>query len=104
MAGLEASLKNRPAVFVERVEMPLAEFPRDLDDDLPNILIFDLALPHLLGFSLGSLVAALCEGTDLLLIGLDSNSSKAVVLTGSRRRILCADDLSQILLAYPVGG
>ncbi len=99
IAGLEASLRNRPAVIVERVETPLAAVPRDSEDNVPGILIFDLASSDPIDLPLGSLIAALREGIDLLLLGLDSNSSEAVVLTGSRRRILCAEDLNQLLFA-----
>jgi DNA-binding NarL/FixJ family response regulator len=99
IAGLEASLRTRPSLVVERAESSLVEVPRDLQDDLPRVVIFDLASPALPNFPLASLVAVLREGIDLHLVGLDPNSSKAVVLSGHRRRILSADELNQLLFA-----
>jgi len=99
MAGLEASLRTRPSIVVERAETPLTELPRCPEDGLPSILIFDLASSDLPDFPLGSLIAALRDGIDLLLVGLDSNNAKAVVLTGRRRRILSAEELNQLLFA-----
>jgi len=99
IASLEASLRTRPSLVVERAESSLAEVPRDSEDGLPSVVIFDLASPALPNLPLASLVAALREGIDLHLVGLDPNTSKAVVLTGHRRRILSADELDQLLFA-----
>lgn len=97
MAGLEASLRQQPALDVERVDISRESADEELGSRRPSVVIFDLTSPQALAFPLQSLIALLRERVDLSLIGLDPNSATAIVLSGRQHPVLSAEDLQALL-------
>lgn len=92
IAGLEASLKDKPGLDVVRIEAPLLYVAERVKALRPDVVIFDIntvnpdhALP------------LLREHPGLALIGLDVNSNKVIVFSSQPYQTLTADDLVQVI-------
>jgi DNA-binding NarL/FixJ family response regulator len=97
MAGVEASLRDRPEMDARRIDATSSDVAQRLDALQPDVVIFDLTAadsplsdPHFPA-------AILQQGPGISLIGLDPNSNKALVLSGHERTVLAANDLAQAI-------
>ncbi len=85
------SLEQRPGLHVIRAGT-WAEASRALAEQVPDVLIFDLSQDHE-----SHILPLLFKNAELLLIGLDPECNRAVLLSGREARSLTLDRLVQIV-------
>ena len=92
MAGLAASLQANQDVDVLRIPAFSAALAQDPDEQAPRVIAFDLAEVT------GDLaVALLRERPGLMLIGVDTDSDRLLVLSGPAERVLSVADLVKVI-------
>lgn len=96
LAGMQASLGDSPGVEIVCLGEPSVDLVTTLCELKPAVLIFDLdgAWPDV--------PLPVLQQLNLLLIGLDANSSTALVLFGRLHRALNVSDLLQVITAHLV--
>ena len=92
IAGVEASLADRPGLDVVRVDATLPDAEQRLVGLRPGVVIFDLTVPDS-----PSAVSFLKEHPGLSLIGLDPNSDTVYVLSSQQHTVLTAGDLARVI-------
>jgi len=97
MAGVEASLKDRPDMDARRIDAAPLDVMQQLGALQPDVVIFDLTAPDSLFSDSQFPTAILQKHPGLSLIGLDPNSNKALVLSGEEHTVLAANDLAQAI-------
>jgi len=92
MATIGASLQEKPEFQVQQIEGLLPDIIDKLDAAPPDAILFDLAKaqPHFL-------IPLLRNHPKIMLIGVDLESNKMLVLSGEQSRLLTADDLVQVI-------
>lgn len=98
IAGLVASLKVLPGLDVQHVEGHTDRLQEKLSAWQPEVLVLELdALQHYLPLSM------LKDYPRLILVGLDAESDRLLVLTGQSARPLTIDELLQVIQeSYPL--
>jgi len=97
IAGLEASLKDRPEMDARRIDVTPFDVVQQLDILQPDVIIFDLTVLDSLFSDSQFLTTILQKHPGMLLIGLDPNSNKALALSGQEHTVLAANDLAQAI-------
>jgi len=92
IAGVEASLKDRPGLEVVRIAPSFPNAGQRLSAIRPDAIILDLAAHHS-EFTLPFLK----KHPDLPLIGLDVTSNTIIVLSSQWYTALTANDLAQVI-------
>jgi hypothetical protein len=92
MAGVEASLKRKDGLDVQRIDATLPGARQRLDALRPAAVVFDLADPPL-----GFVLPFLREHLDLPLVGLDVTSNTVLVLSCRQYTALTVNDLAQVI-------
>ncbi len=95
LAGLQASLESASGLQLARVEARSDPLWKRLGEEPPDVLILEL----------GTLPGDFCltllkEFPHLMLLGLDLESDRLLVLSGQSRRALTADDLLQVIESH----
>ncbi len=94
IAGLQSSLEAMPGIELQRVEARTDRLQERLSNWKPEVLILELdALQHYLP------LAMLKEYPHLILVGLDAESDRLLVLTGQSARPLTIDELLNVVSA-----
>ncbi len=94
IAGLQASLEGMPGVELQRVEANTDRLQNRLSEWQPELLVLELdTLQHYLP------LAMLKEYPHLILVGLDAESDRLLVLTGQSARPLTIDELLNVVSA-----
>ncbi len=92
IAGLQASLEVMPGVELQRVEAQTDRLQERLSVWKPDVLVLELdALQNYLPLSM------LKDYPRLILVGLDTESDRLLVLTGQSARPLTIGELLQVI-------
>lgn len=97
MAGVAASLKDRPEMDTLRIDATPPDVEQRLNAFQPDVVIFDLTAPDSLFSDPHFPTAILQKHPGISLIGLDPNSNKALVLSGQEHTVLAPNDLAQAI-------
>jgi len=92
IAGVEASLRDRPGLDVVRIDATLPDAGQQLNALCPDVVILDLAVPHS-EFA----IPLLKKHPGLPMIGLDVTSNTVILLSSQRYTALTANDLTQVI-------
>jgi len=92
MAGVEASLRDRPGLDVVRIDATLPDAGQRLNALCPDVVILDLAASHS-----ELAIPFLRKHPGLPLIGLDVSSNTVIVLSSQRYTALSTNDLAQVI-------
>ncbi len=94
IAGLQSSLEAMPGIELHRVEAQTDRLQEQLSGWQPEVLILELdALQNYLP------LAMLKDYPHLILVGLDTESDRLLVLTGQSARPLTIDELLNVVSA-----
>ncbi len=92
MSIIGASLQEKSEFQVQRIQEPLPNMINKLETPPPDVILFDLATaqPHFV-------IPLLRNHPTIMLIGVDLESNRMLVLFGEQSRLLTADDLVQVI-------
>jgi hypothetical protein len=93
VASIGASLQDRPGLELLALDASLPDAIQRLYLLMPDIVLFDLSLAH----AVEDAVSLLTAHPKLVLVGLDLNSHRALLLSGQQSTVLTTDDLIQII-------
>jgi hypothetical protein len=93
VASIGASLQNRPGFELLSLDASLPGAIQRLDPVTPDVVIFDLATAHVVEEA----VSLLAAHPNLVLVGFDLTSHRALLLSGEQSTVLTTDDLVQII-------
>ncbi|MBI3943796.1 MAG: hypothetical protein HY326_12340 [Chloroflexi bacterium] len=95
VAGVEASLRNRPGLNMTRVDVPIPDAENSLTTLHPDVIIFDNSddkLATLLGMT-----RLFKENPGVLVIGLDLNGNEVMVVTRQQRLAMNVEDVVEAI-------
>ncbi len=92
MSIIGATLQEKPEFQVQQIQGSLPNIIDKLEVPPPDVVLFDLATaqPHFA-------IPLLRNHPTIMLIGIDLESNKMLVLFGEQSRLLTADDLVQVI-------
>jgi hypothetical protein len=93
VASIGASLQDRPGLELLALDASLPDAIQRLGSLPSDAVLFDLSIAH----ALEEAVSLLAAHPNLVLVGFDLTSHRALLLSGEQSTILTADDLMEIL-------
>jgi hypothetical protein len=93
VASIGASLQGRPGLEIFALEAPLPGAIERLGPLTPDVVFFDLAIAH----AVEDAVSLLAARPNLVLVGFDLTSHRALLLSGEQSTVLTTDDLMGII-------
>jgi hypothetical protein len=86
------NLQGRPGFQMSQIDPLLPDALQRLEAARPDVVLFDLA-----GARPDFTIAVLRKHTGLLLIGVDLDTGKMLVVSGAESRLLTLEDLTQMI-------
>jgi len=93
VASIGASLQDRPGLELLALDATLPDAIQRLEPLMPDMVLFDLAIAH----AVEDAVSLLAAHPNLVLVGFDLTSHRALLLSGKQSTVLTTDDLIQII-------
>lgn len=93
VASIGATPQDKPGLELLALDPSLPCALQRLDRLAPGVIIFDLATAH----AVEGAVSLLSAHSNLMLVGFDLTSHRALLLCGEQSTVLTTDDLIQIV-------
>jgi hypothetical protein len=93
VASVGASLQDKPGLELLTLDASLPGALQRLDPLAPDVVLFDLATAH----AVEDAVSLLAAHPNLVLVGFDLTSHRALLLSGEQSTVLTTEDLMQII-------
>ena len=95
VAGVEASLRDRPGLDVVRIDAALPDAGRRLKSLRPDVIIFDSGDARLV--ALPDMTQLLRDNPGVLVIGLDLTNNEVTVVSSQQRSATKVEDLVEAI-------
>jgi hypothetical protein len=93
VASIGASLQDRPGLELLALDASLPDVIQRLGTWTPGVVLFDLTIAH----AVEDAISLLAAHPNLVLVGFDLTSHRALLLSGEQSTVLTTDDLIQII-------